>query len=130
MVMVQCCRNGICLMPDAPWHGTVGGYSNHGCKCTRCAKEAKVSAFSRYHDMPSKIVLTESNLEEVYPYVVIMDDVIYIGKERESLFAYTLNHEGDYIVFESRAIKMPKNVANGIDWSEEDDRCEMSELPK
>lgn len=21
---------------DEPWHGTPGGYTNHGCKCARC----------------------------------------------------------------------------------------------
>lgn len=24
--------------PDAPWHGTEGGYTNHRCGCRRCRK--------------------------------------------------------------------------------------------
>ena len=36
-------RGTVLQSNSAPWHGTVGGYRNHGCKCVRC-KAAKALA--------------------------------------------------------------------------------------
>ena len=42
---IICCRPGSrCLLPDARWHGTAGGYSHHQCRCAPCTE-----AFSTAH---------------------------------------------------------------------------------
>jgi hypothetical protein len=34
---VVCCdENGVCRLPAAKWHGTLGGYTNHLCVCPGC----------------------------------------------------------------------------------------------
>lgn len=33
-----CCVDGACRLPDAKWHGTAGGYSNHRCRCAECRR--------------------------------------------------------------------------------------------
>lgn len=42
---MACCLNGICLYPEGKWHGTVGGYTNHKCKCAKCL--AKWAEYNR-----------------------------------------------------------------------------------
>lgn len=41
--------------PDRPYvkseayHGTAGGYDNHGCRCRRCTDAARAGWLGRYH---------------------------------------------------------------------------------
>ena len=41
---VVCCAGGTCHLPDAKWHGSAGGYTNHGCRCQPCT-----DAWAEYH---------------------------------------------------------------------------------
>lgn len=35
---VVCCVDGTCHLPEARWHGSAGGYSNHDCRCAPCTE--------------------------------------------------------------------------------------------
>jgi len=37
-------------MTQDKWHGTPGGYTNHGCKCDRCRMAWNAARLKRYHD--------------------------------------------------------------------------------
>lgn len=49
MAYVICCRDGVCLLPEARWHGSEGGYSNHRCRCTACT-----AAHAAYYREPGQ----------------------------------------------------------------------------
>jgi len=47
---IVCCIDGECRIPDAAWHGTPGGYTNHDCRCSDCTGEwAKYQRDNDWH---------------------------------------------------------------------------------
>jgi hypothetical protein len=70
---IICCRDGRCLLPDARWHGTAGGYSNHLCRCAACTEANSTAhhaggAQDRYHARLRAQGLTSRGTPRQKPY--------------------------------------------------------------